>query len=231
MLSLATDDAQRDHIVLTDGQLETAIVVSALLDILHDYDARPFVDGVDIRKVIDLANKWEFQSATRLIRLSLHSQIMLPQKDYTTLFVECAVKLKDCEAMVTMIRHWGDHGWGHQESSYRPDGYSSSQLYEALPEESARNDRNSNYLEGAAVFMPGSLDQFAYCSMPPMIHWAIARAILLVHKDIGVKMNWKKISKEFKRLMDDACESPHPPSVNTFIQWRVSRRLLTCRSP
>lgn len=212
MLSLATVDAQRDAIILTHEVIETARVFTTLLDALYNGEVQSFSDMYLVGYIIDLAEKWEFSRALKVIRQSLRATILSgPDIDVAKLLL-VAVKLKDYDSIAFLIEAKGHIVWKEKTSDKAKSminpcpEYISFPYYATLLRSSAENDINRKCCRGG-FFEPGAMSQSMYCLLPPMVHWAMARAILLVANATGKRDDWGKIGKEFKRLMNDACES------------------------
>lgn len=212
MLSLATNDSQRDPIVLTHEVIERAEVLTTLLDILNDCEVESFNDMYLIGYTIDLAEKWDFVQAIKIIRQSLRFNVTFDiQLAQTVCLIHCAIKLRDFDVLGAIIKERGNSRWASPDGPLIPDTQHpadddvSFPIYRGLTKPDPGDAKNSRSLK-TWVFKPGSMSRFDYFLIPPMVHWAIARATCLVELETGQRDNWSKVSDEFKRLMNDACE-------------------------
>lgn len=207
MLSLAKVPSQRDPIVFTDQTIEHSMVLERLLDIIIDCEMTPTEDIRLIKYVIHLAQKWDFTNALKVMRTDIRLAICDDSGRYLDdCLLHWGTELKDYECLSWLIRYGGDGTWCDYFGPQKSDSITSGNSTDGAGLLS--HSKNGGGLEGAHLFEPGSMGVEGYLDLPPLVHWAIARATLLAEKETGKRKQWKLIGEKFKSLMEEACEHP-----------------------
>lgn len=121
--------------------------------------------------------------------------------------LEWATDLEDYEGLSWLIRDAGDSTWsGTGIVGQKSDSIASNKSTDdaGLLSKSA----NGRSMKGEHMFAPGSMAVEDYLDLPPLVHWAIARATILAEKETGERDQWDLIGEKFKSLMEEACECP-----------------------
>lgn len=205
MLSLAANDEQRDAIEFTDPELETSTVLHQLFDIMLEPEAVRLKHRRIIDRTIRLAQKWDVPSVLRTIRQAIRQDILMETGETLCLF-HCAVSMKDYQGIALLLQYRGTYQWGlsttPEERTQQRD-----ELARLNGDMGAiRNGDKGDTMMNQHLFIPGSMSASRYAEIPPLIHWAIARAVLLAEQESGMKNQWKLVGKHFLQLMLEACE-------------------------
>lgn len=193
--------------------IEHSAVITHFFDILIDRSKVDFEKTRLLGHVIDLSNKWEAHDVLRNISDQLRIRIASGKNEDDAFgsYLQVAAKLDDLEMIALMIGKWGkktwsgedyDDGAGLPDKLYRSDPFSKFKDPDLF-----KDDEKRKAVKRGKLFEPGTMLFSDYCRIPPLVHWAIARAIHNVAGADKRVIDWKAVAREFGEITEVKSQS------------------------